>query len=208
MLVNIPGLSEHFIFSNDDFFVNKPLTPDFFFNQKGHPKFYFDVEYNKKYMLEVKNRPDSIFANLYKNTNKVFQNKLKVGKSEMLYSTNIHNMQGYCKSDIKKISKIFANELRPSIYSKFRSASDLNVLDLTLAYEYVKKKLEVIEAHNGMEKYGCGVAGLLIMSSFERMKEDPGLFCLNDYQEISQATIDAHINYLRKRFPDKSVFEK
>ncbi|MEP7453863.1 hypothetical protein [Phyllobacterium sp. SB3] len=36
MLWRIPDLSEHYIYFNDDFFVNKPLTPDFFF-QNGLP---------------------------------------------------------------------------------------------------------------------------------------------------------------------------
>ena len=38
-LHNIPGLSEHFIYSNDDMYIGKPLTRSFFFNNEtGHPR--------------------------------------------------------------------------------------------------------------------------------------------------------------------------
>ena len=33
----IPGLSEHFLYANDDFFFNRPVKPDFFFDKKGDP---------------------------------------------------------------------------------------------------------------------------------------------------------------------------
>ncbi|MHC1550004.1 hypothetical protein [Phyllobacterium sp. K27] len=36
MLWRIPELSEHYIYFNDDFFLNKPLTPEFFF-RRGLP---------------------------------------------------------------------------------------------------------------------------------------------------------------------------
>ena len=32
----LPGLSKHFVYFNDDFYINKPVRPDFFF-QKGRP---------------------------------------------------------------------------------------------------------------------------------------------------------------------------
>lgn len=36
-LHKIPGLQEHFLFANDDMFVNSDLTPDYFFNQDELP---------------------------------------------------------------------------------------------------------------------------------------------------------------------------
>lgn len=32
----IPGLSERFVFFNDDFFVNRPVSPDWFFDNRGY----------------------------------------------------------------------------------------------------------------------------------------------------------------------------
>jgi hypothetical protein len=36
-LHKVPGLSEHFLFANDDFFFGRPVSPDFFFTQDGKP---------------------------------------------------------------------------------------------------------------------------------------------------------------------------
>src|SRR5690606_17115921 len=38
-LYRIPGLSEHFLFANDDMFFNADLQPDFFFEKDGYPIF-------------------------------------------------------------------------------------------------------------------------------------------------------------------------
>lgn len=40
VLWRIPALSEHFIFSNDDFFLNAPLRENDFFTSAGAPKFF------------------------------------------------------------------------------------------------------------------------------------------------------------------------
>lgn len=36
-LGNIPGLSEHFIYANDDMMVGRPIGPEFFFDENGNP---------------------------------------------------------------------------------------------------------------------------------------------------------------------------
>ena len=36
MMWRIPGLSEHFIYLNDDFLICRPVTPDMFFPHEGH----------------------------------------------------------------------------------------------------------------------------------------------------------------------------
>lgn len=36
MLWRIPGLSEHFVYLNDDLLICRPITPDIFFPQEGH----------------------------------------------------------------------------------------------------------------------------------------------------------------------------
>ena len=36
-IYKIPGLSEHFLYANDDMFFGKPVEPDFFFDETGNP---------------------------------------------------------------------------------------------------------------------------------------------------------------------------
>lgn len=37
-VANISGLSEHFVYFNDDTFINRPVTPEDFFDSKGRPR--------------------------------------------------------------------------------------------------------------------------------------------------------------------------
>ena len=39
-ICRIPGLSEHFLYANDDTFINKPVTPDIFFAEDGFDQLY------------------------------------------------------------------------------------------------------------------------------------------------------------------------
>ena len=41
-MVNIPELSEYFLYANDDFFVNELLSPKFFFDEDGRPICRYD----------------------------------------------------------------------------------------------------------------------------------------------------------------------
>ena len=57
----IPGLSEHFIYANDDMFVGSPLTPDFFFNASGHPIVILREKwYEKSVFLPAPSRQHSL----------------------------------------------------------------------------------------------------------------------------------------------------
>ena len=38
-LDRIPGLSEQFVYSNDDTFLNRPIPPEFFFSTDGRPRY-------------------------------------------------------------------------------------------------------------------------------------------------------------------------
>ena len=39
-LHRIPGLSEHFLYMNDDFFLGKPILPEDFISTKGYKVFW------------------------------------------------------------------------------------------------------------------------------------------------------------------------
>lgn len=94
----IPGLSEHFLYGNDDMFFYKPLSPDFFFTQ-GKPiaRLKFDEEIKK-----IRNSNDfkseyTRVALWYKNlmyTWKLLY--LKYGKFNQFEAH--HNIDGYLKS--------------------------------------------------------------------------------------------------------------
>jgi len=209
VMVNIPNLSEHFIYSNDDCFVNKPLEKSFFFDRYGNVILYTDPEYNKMYSEAVRRNPDSIFAKLVASGYDVFLKKINLKKTDILRLSNTHNMQSYRKSSVLKMSKVFMDEIKQTTYSKFRDGSNVDVLWFSLMYDYAKDKLAVLNATKNMEQYNCKYAGIYITSNMKDFDEkDPCLFCLNDHHYLSKKMQNAHTSFLRKRFPEKSIFEK
>jgi hypothetical protein len=63
LIYKIPNLSEHFIMSNDDFFVNKKISKDYFFTKEGKPIVYLRKYYsiNNNYSLQIFNAYSEIF---------------------------------------------------------------------------------------------------------------------------------------------------
>lgn len=55
-LYKIPGLAEHFIYANDDMFINKPVTPETFFGKDGLPIVRFNRRPFRKWTLLFKEK--------------------------------------------------------------------------------------------------------------------------------------------------------
>ena len=50
-LANIPNLSEHFLYANDDFYIYSSVQPNYFFDNKGNPIVRF-IQPKKKWFAE------------------------------------------------------------------------------------------------------------------------------------------------------------
>ena len=202
----IPGLSEHFIYSNDDCFINKPLTPDFFFNENKEPVYYFDSVNNEKSLQDVRTEKNNIRLRLAVNPARVFRKKIDIDFSKVQSVAGIHNMLGIRKSQLLKIMETFENELKSTNYSKFRSENDVMINSLYYFWRFKHQQIDLRDSRKNMDKYGCKNAGILVLNNMEDLNtEDPCMFCLNDSITVDPAL---HTNYLRKRFPKKSQFEK
>lgn len=141
----IGGLSEHFVYFNDDLFLTNATTPDFFFDKNGLPKDYAIsnilkarksvmggivsndlIEINKNF---VKN--DYVKNNISKYIN------LKYGKMNvrtlacMLWPEttgfqNFHLAQPYLKSTLEEVWEKCPEILNETMHSRFRSENDVN----------------------------------------------------------------------------------
>ena len=115
-------------------------------------------------------------------------------------------MLGIRKSQLLKIMETFENELKSTNYSKFRSENDVMINSLYYFWRFKHQQIDLRDSRKNMDKYGCKNAGILVLNNMEDLNtEDPCMFCLNDSITVDPAL---HTNYLRKRFPKKSQFEK
>ena len=200
----IPGLSEHFIYMNDDVFINVPLTPDYFFEKDGTPIVYDDNDFKSENLKRIRQQPEASWAKNWVNQIELVANKFDV---KPFFIAGTHTTSAYRKSDFAKALDIFSENTLKTTYSKFRNDSDLerSVIDMTLS---IQNRISLKDAAVVNPKFNCLHAGLLIMNNMHDLKENPCTFCLNDTQDLQGEFNLAHTHYLRQRFPKKSSFEK
>jgi hypothetical protein len=207
-IANIKGLSEHFIYANDDVFANKPLSRNFFFTPDGTPIFYNNkimaMEYKHLYKKEKQKR--TMWAKMLENDQKTIEQKL--GKHfQFLEIVGTHTFTSYNKSTYKEAMNLFDKEIKKTAHSKFRSEGDLS-RDIVFNYAWKHRRVILADSRN-VKQFKCKNAGILIMNNVEDIEtKQPCAFCLNDYQNISENTLNKHAEILHKLFPNKSSFEK
>lgn len=206
-IANIKGLSEHFIYANDDMFVGKPLPQEFFFTPDGTPIFYKDEKFGMflKALYEKEKKEGTMWAHLIDNIKKTNE---KYGINMELFDfADNHTFSSYLKSEYLQAMSFFAEEINKTAYSKFRSEDDL---DRTIVFDYswAFGNVMVVDSKN-VKQYGCKKSGILVMTHVEDLeKYDPCTFCLNDTHNMPEDKLDLHTNIMRKMFPEKSSFEK
>ncbi len=197
-IVNIPELSENFLYANDDMFFNDYVEPEFFFdNNKVIVRYTRAIsEHNKSiYALSIKNAKKLILKRFFKDIN---------------FSSH-HNIDAYKKSDIISCQKEFKEEISNTINSHFRSSDNIHriiYLDYSVAVnngifkQIDKKSLFHIKKD------------VVTLFSQSRKKEQklkkykPKLFCINDTEETTDENRRETREFLEKMFPEKSGFEK
>lgn len=204
-LAHIPDLSEHFIYSNDDFFTATYLSPDFFFTADGKPIFYQEL-YSKSYINGLLEQyKDEMWAKLWQLPTKLIAEKFG---GEPFYMIDTHTMGAISKSDFLEAEKIFPEEFKRTTYSKFRTENDLN-FGIVSMLEFLNQRVVVKGANQVDKKFNCKTAGVLIMGHMEELEsKKPCQFCLNDTQTNSEELNRKHVLYMQQKFPYKSAFEK
>lgn len=203
-LYRIPGLAEHFIFSNDDMFINRPLTPEFFFTPEGMPIIRFNSWRLRKMFLSFKEKflgiPQSTYNRNIRNAVRVVEQKYGIhfdGKTH-------HNIDAYLKSDCQRTFEAFKEELEPTFVNHKRSMNDIqrNLYSyMALVYKhgtpvYVNQKTSFRLHISNSKRY-------------TKLKQyNPMLFCINDTEKATDEDREKATAFLRARFPNKSSFEK
>ncbi len=205
-LNNIPNLSEHFLFANDDMFFGRPVSKSFFFNDDGVPIFRFNKRriLNKPYRHLYGNMVSSAYSLVKKN----------IGKSFPYFPH--HNIDAYRKSDIDECVEFFKDGFVKTANQKFRE-KDCIQRSIYEYYAISKNRGEHKVVDNLKEKVkaltkGDGLDSLQISLSQRKLamldKYNPALFCINDSQETTDNDRLAMRLYLEKKFPYPSSFEK
>lgn len=203
-LYKIQGLSEHFLFSNDDMFFHKPLLPEYFFNSSGYPI----VRHKKKLFGKLNN-----FLKMHIGKGPGQYRKMLIDAANLVekkfgvYYSGIphHNIDSYLKSDFKAaVEDVFAKEVQETSPNHLRTVGDLNraafllyslaINHATLKYVTRKQSARILPYRHKMSDY--------------IRKHNPDLFCLNDNQRVKDEHRALIVPFLESIFPDKSSFER
>lgn len=167
-LDKIPGISDHFVYFNDDFFINSSVDKSFFFSISGAPK-------DSAIMIPM--QPTSDFEHIPLNTikliNQHFDKKnvqtkyfskffsLKYGLKYNLETLLMlpfkkfsmfqfqHTAYSLRKSDYSNLDNLFPNIRNDNALNKFRSNSDINIWILQ-AMNYVNGDFSPRSTHSSI----------------------------------------------------------
>lgn len=202
-LYKIPGLAEHFLYANDDMFLNAPVTPDKFFNQAGQAIVRMTPAPFGKWINLLK-RTFGIYSNVYRKT---IDNAARLIERKFgTYYTSIphHNMDAYLKSDHQKVvEKDFVEEIAATITHHIRSDKDIQ----RVIYSYYALANNRGKRHFTSRKESCRIR--LQEPDFMRFitKYNPIFFCLNDSRRATDDDRARIKPFLEALFPEKSEFE-
>lgn len=204
-LYRIPGLTEHFLFANDDMYLNKSVTFNDFYTSSGFPIIRLTRKPFRKirwYWREnISKKPLKNYSKMIDRSSRLVEKKYGVYHTGMPH----HNIDAYLKSDYKQtIEEEFHDEF--SANNKNHMRSDNDVHRSIISYIALAKK-------RGLLRYVTLKESMLVRihkkKDYEILERRvPLFFCMNDSEYAQDIDRANSKNYLEKRFPKKSAFEK
>lgn len=203
-LANIVGLSEHFLYSNDDMFFARPVGPDAFFSPGGVTRF---IEATTRIGLGESNLARSGFENAARVNRRLLADRFGRVITRHLEHTPVPMR----KSVLRELEAEFPDEFRATAASTFRSATDISVTN-SLYHYYALMTGRAVTEHQMKVLYVDTTArsGLTEMRKLLSSR-NVDLFCLNDgsFPEISdEDRADAVRSFLAGYFPIAAPWER
>ncbi len=198
-LSQIPDLSEHFLYANDDMFINKPVQISDFFTSEGFPIVRLTRKPFRRlrwfWREKICRNPLKNYSATIANASKLVQEKFGVYYSGMSH----HNIDSYRKSDCRRVSEeIMYKEFSAGYTNHVRSRSDIQ----RIVYSYAalaEKRAELCYVTNKESMH---------VAIHKKHHYAPLFFCMNDSEYANDSDRKRMHQYLEQRFPIKSVFER
>jgi len=193
----IPGLSEHFIYLNDDFFVNKPLNYTEFFNKSGTK-----IKVNKK----VSNYEKMNFNDILKFENYPFNNKGRCYHGHILYPITISSRKRFINEYSDWISWVRNTKYNERMDIKNCNQFGLYTTCQAIHYPYYIYMYIHENAIINKKLYDTYIAGdKRFQRGIRRIKSNTLFFVINNTEfDYSNIVTD----FLEKKYNNKLYFEK
>lgn len=202
-LHRIEGLSEHFLYFNDDMFLSSPVPPELFFHANGLASMYLSrAQVAPGDPVEGEPAPDAAGKNARRLVQEVSGRRL----SRKLF----HAPYALRRSVSYEIEQRWPEIVQRTRDSQFRRLEDVTLAGgLHLNYAYATARAVT----RGIRYRYVGIGERTAAAELRRLIADRDTlqtFCLNDaVQELPADVVDQQVRaFLAERFPDVGSFEK
>ncbi|MFJ9745725.1 stealth family protein [Streptomyces chartreusis] len=202
-LHHIPGLSEHYLYFNDDVFINRPVRPEHFFHGNGIariPLSPLKLGVGDPHPLEP--APNSAG----KNTREV----IRRFHGRQITHKSLHTPHPQLLSVMREMEQLEIEELERTSYSRFRSTSDVAPAS-TLHHHWAIASGRAVPADYRFRYVQLGTPDMRRRLARLAAGENVDFFCLNDVDTApaDRAAAQAAIrSFLEWKYPFPSRFER
>ncbi|MDQ1555226.1 MAG: hypothetical protein QOI02_228 [Actinomycetota bacterium] len=172
-LQHIPGLAEHFIYSNDDMFFGRPVSPEMFFSPGGVTKF---IEATTRIGLGENNPVRSGFENAAR----VNRNLLREKFGRVTTRHLEHAATPLRKSILLEMECEFAEDFARTAASAFRSSTDISVTNSLYHYYALLTGHAVVQTEARVKYVETTLKVALKQMDDLLAHRSYDFFCLND----------------------------
>lgn len=199
----IPGLSEHFIYFNDDVFVGRPITPATFFHSNGIAKFF--VSRSAQLDIDEASFEDFPVDAAGKNNREVIRERF----GSVITQKMKHTPHPLRRSVLETISRDLRDQVMRTRDNQFRHPTDLSIAS---SLHHYWSYLEGTSVPGSLRYLYTDLADPETPTRLFRLlrRRDFHTFCLNDTDSDpeSRAEMTALVNlFLNQYFPVRSPFE-
>ncbi len=203
-LQHIPGLSEYFLYSNDDMFFGRPVAPDMFFSPGGITKF---IEADTRIGLGENDAERSGFENAARVNRRLLHERFGRITTRHLE----HTAAPLRRSVLLEMEQEFAAEFKATAASTFRAKDNISVTN-SLYHYYSLLTGRAVTQELARVKYVDTTARSGLKSLNKMLdKRNDDFFCLNDvsFPEVpAEERARLVTEFLEKYFPVKAPWEK
>jgi len=203
-LHHIEGLSEHFLYSNDDMFFGRAVRPDMFFTPGGITKF---IEAETRIGLGDNDVERSGFENAARVNRKLLWDRFGRITTRHLE----HTAAPLRRSVVAQMEQEFPAEFAKTAASRFRGADNISVTNSFYHYYALLTGRAVTQTAAKVRYVDTTArAGLNYLPKL-LSKRNMDFFCLNDgsFPEVpAEERAELVTDFLEKYFPIKAPWEK
>jgi len=203
-LHRIPGIAEHFLYSNDDMFFGRPVSPGMFFTPGGVSKF---VEASTRIGLGEPTVDRSGFENAARVNRALLRERFGVTITRHLE----HCAAPLRKSVLEELEREFPEDFTRTGASAFRARTDISVTNSLYHYYALRTGRAVVQETASVKYVDTTTrAGLDDMHHLLK-KRSVDMFCLNDgsFPEIStEERAHAVRSFLDRYFAIEAPWER